>query len=424
MDKIKAKKLRRVNAETLIVTIDMGKTTPVGYCRCPDGTEVKPFEFANTRAGFIKLWNCIVQTKTAKSLKEVVVGYESTGCYAEPLLHFFKDKPVRLIQVNPLHTKRLKELNGNSPHKTDQKDPKVIADIIELGHGLTVVIPKGAAAELRRLTQARERELKRRTALYNQLQDLVFLCFPELLQLMKNVKTKTTQHLLQHYPTPALLLAQGVESLAFTLRRVSKGKLGLDRAKALYAAAENSVGISDGLIGLNLEIQALLAAITTSDTYITSLEHAMRHQLEAIPYSKLLLSMKGLGVVTVAGLIGEVGDFTKFHTQSEMLKLAGLDLFEISSGKHKGQKRISKRGRSLMRKLLFFAAINTVRKGGIMHGQYHQYLQNGMKKMKALIAIARKLLGIMFALVRTQKEYDVNYQKVTIVTEPQLLLAA
>jgi transposase len=107
-----------------------------------------------------------------------------------------------------------------------------------------------------------------------------------------------------------------------------------------------------------------------------------------------------------------------------MLKLAGLDLFEISSGKHKGQKRISKRGRSLMRKLLFFAAINTVRKGGIMHGQYHQYLQNGMKKMKALIAIARKLLGIMFALVRTQKEYDVNYQKVTIVTEPQLLLAA
>jgi len=424
MEKIKAKKLRRVNAETLIVTIDMGKTTPVGYCRCPDRTEVKPFEFTNNRAGFTKLWNCIVQTQAAKGLKEVVVGYESTGCYAEPLLHFLQNKPVRLIQVNPLHTKRLKELQGNSPHKTDQKDPKVIADIIELGHGLTVVIPKGAAAELRRLTQARERELKRRTALYNQLQDLVFLCFPELLQIMKNVKTKTTQYLLQHYPTPVLLLAQGVESLAFTLRRISKGKLGLERAKALSAAAGHSVGITDGLIGLNLEIQAILAAITVSDTYITSLEHEMRHHLEQIPYSPLLLSIKGLGLVTVAGLIGEVGDFTKFHSQKEVLKLAGLDLFEISSGKHKGQRRISKRGRSLMRKLLFFAAMNTVRTGGIMHQQYQQYLQNGMKKIKALVAIARKLLGIMFALVRTQSEYYENYQKAPAEAEPQLLLAA
>ena len=55
--------------------------------------------------------------------------------------------------------------------------------------------------------------------------------------------------------------------------------------------------------------------------------------------------MKGLGVVTVAGLIGEVGDFTKFRTQSEIMKLAGLDLYEISSGKRKGQRRISKTGK-------------------------------------------------------------------------------
>lgn len=78
-----------------------------------------------------------------------------------------------------MHTKRLKELQGNSPNKTDQKDPKVIADIIELGHALTVIIPEGAAAELRRLTQARERAIQRRTALFNQLQDLVFVLFPE-----------------------------------------------------------------------------------------------------------------------------------------------------------------------------------------------------------------------------------------------------
>jgi transposase len=143
----------------------------------------------------------------------------------------------------------------------------------------------------------------------------------------------------------------------------------------------------------------------------------MTRQLKEISYSPLILSMKGLGLVTVAGLIGEVGDFSKFHTQKELLKLAGLDLFEISSGKHKGNRRISKRGRSLLRKILFFAAINTVRKGGIMHEHYQRYLQNGMKKLKALIAITRKLLGIIFALVRTQSEYLHNYQAISVKQE-------
>ena len=68
-----------------------------------------------------------------------------------------------------------------------------------------------------------------------------------------------------------------------------------------------------------------------------------------------------MGMVTVAGLIGEVGNFT-FYTIAEIMKLAGLDLYEVSSGKHKGQRRISKRGRALMRKLLFFAALNAVPK--------------------------------------------------------------
>ena len=45
-----------------------------------------------------------------------------------------------------MHTKRMKEVNDNSPLKTDDKDPRVIADIIRLGHALTVVVPEGDAA--------------------------------------------------------------------------------------------------------------------------------------------------------------------------------------------------------------------------------------------------------------------------------------
>jgi transposase len=369
--------------------------------------------------GFKKLWDRICWMKVAHHLEEVVVGYESTGVYAEPFVHYLRDKPVKVIQVNPMHTKRMKELEGNSPGKTDRKDPKVIADVMELGHGLSVVIPEGAAAELRRLSQARERSTKRRTALYNQLHDLVFLFFPEFLQVMKDLKTRSAQYLLHHCPTPQEIRSLGLEALGAILRKVSRGKLAPERAQALDKAAQESVGLKEGQRGILLEMGHLLSELDLLEGFIHQLEREMACTLHQIPCSRSLLSLKGIGKITAAGLIGEVGDFKKFPTASEVEKLAGLDLFEISSGKHKGNRHISKRGRPLLRKLLYFAAMNTVRTGGVMHAPYQRHLERGMPKIKALVAISRKLLRILFALVRDHSEYQNNYSR-----EKELKLAA
>jgi transposase len=169
------------------------------------------------------------------------------------------------------------------------------------------------------------------------------------------------------------------------------------------------VGLQEGRRGILLEIEEILSGLEACQRFIEKVEKEILPYLEQIPYSNSLLSVKGIGAVTVAGLIGEVGDFRQFHTLREVMKLAGLDLFEISSGKHQGNRHISKRGRPLLRKLLYFAAINTIRKGGVMHACYQRHLEKGMPKTKALIAIARKLLGILFALVRNHSQYDEQY---------------
>lgn len=231
MRDVNTKKLKRVNGKTLLVTVDASKMKHTGYCRCPDGTDIKPFEFFNTGRGFQEFWDRVCQMKITHNLEEVVVGFESTGPYAEPLLHFLQKRDVRLVQVNPMHTKRMKELQGNSPGKTDQKDPKVIADIIiELGHALTVVIPEGTVAELRRPTQARERSIQRRSILLNQLQDMVFLVFPEFLEVMKDMSIRTTRYLLNNYPRPRDITEVGVTTLTQILKKVSRGRLGQERA--------------------------------------------------------------------------------------------------------------------------------------------------------------------------------------------------
>ena len=147
--------------------------------------------------------------------------------------------------------------------------------------------------------------------------------------------------------------------------------------------------------------------------FIGEIETEMAETLERIPFSKRLLSIKGLGIVSIAGIIGEVGDFSKFKTQSEIMKLAGLDLYEISSGKRKGQRRISKRGRSLLRKILYCAAIQMIRKNGIMHRYYTRLTSTGMLRIMALVAVARKLLRIIYAIVRDNRDYVGEYQAPT-----------
>ena len=90
MAKIQTKKLKFVNDKTLIATVDIGKGLNMGYARCPDHSEVKPFEFANNRAGFDKFWDCLEKARDSKNLDSIIVGFESTGAYGEPLQHFLK----------------------------------------------------------------------------------------------------------------------------------------------------------------------------------------------------------------------------------------------------------------------------------------------------------------------------------------------
>jgi transposase len=410
MKGLKAKMVKMVREGTLIATVDIGLTSNTGYCTTLDGRDIKSFRFDNIKEGFEKFWHMIVASKKRFGCDEVLVGYESTGPYAEPLVHYLANKPVKIVQVNPMHTKKMKEVNDNSPLKTDDKDPRVIADIIRLGRALTIVVPEGDSANLRRLNNARERHVGEQTALLNQLQQLVFIIFPEFKTVLKNMKGKTAQHILKRYTTPERIGTLSKEALGEEMRKRSMGKFGIKDAESLIGLARETVGIKEGLAGLFMDIRHILTQLEAEARFISEIEAEMGATLERIPCSVKLLSIKGLGTVSVAGLIGEVGDFSKFSTQSEIMKLAGLDLYEISSGRRKGQRRISKRGRSLLRKILFYAAIQMIRKNGIMYDYYTRLTGRGMEKMRALIAVSRKLLRIIHAILRDNRDYVGGYQ--------------
>jgi hypothetical protein len=238
---------------------------------------------------------------------------------------------------------------------------------------------------------------------------LLHRVFPEFSQVIKDPLCQTGRYLLQHYPTPEAIASLGLEGLSKMMKEKSRGKLREGEAMRLLQAAKCSVGIKEGLGALCQEIKLLLSQIELIEGAIRQIETELPKWLAQVPYSQRLLSIPRVSPVTVAAIIGEVGDFRSFPNQGAIIKLAGLNLYEISSGNYQGERHISKRGRQLMRKLLFFVSLNVVRKGGIMHQKYQDMVERGVKKIKALVAISRRLLRLMYALVRDNKDYIHNY---------------
>lgn len=137
-------KITQVTETTLVVGVDIGSQWH--YARAFDwrGIELtrKVFRFSNDLDGYIAFeeW---VQNVSAKSAKmDILIGCEPTGHYWFTFAKYVKERGMKLAFVNPYHVKQSKEMDDNSPRKTNQKDPKTIAKLVTEGRYLFPYIPE------------------------------------------------------------------------------------------------------------------------------------------------------------------------------------------------------------------------------------------------------------------------------------------
>jgi len=397
--------MKNVSKTTLLMSVDGSKDNHWVYLKEWRGDGWKPFVISNDRRGFDEVKEKIELFKRERGLDNVAMAYESTGSYLQPLVRYMKEKGAELIQVNPKHVKRIKELPDNSPGKTDMKDPGVIAFVAERNAGMSAVLPTGKYAELRQYIQIREQLIGDRTRNLNRMEAIIAEYFPEFLKIMKKVQGKTSMYLLRHYGTPEKMIALGKESLNQVLLKISRSKLKEDRTELLYQAAKSTIGVKEGVLCMEYRIHVLLDQYNLITSQLKELGNRIIEVCQSIPYAKYIESIKGMGWLTTAYLLGEVSDLRNYTKAKQLEKLAGLNLFEISSGRHIGQKRITKRGRELIRKILYLAALRMVRKSGIFYQIYQDLLKRGKCKTVALVNVSKKILRLAFAVARDEVTY-------------------
>jgi transposase len=186
--------------------------------------------------------------------------------------------------------------------------------------------------------------------------------------------------------------------------------VGQKRAVLLLAAANESIGVPEGLGAARLRLTQCLEEIFFWQKQLLQTEAAMEKALAKTGLAEYLLSIPGIGIVTAASFLGEVGDFTRYEDWRQIRKLAGYNLTINQSGdSKKGVTKISKRGRAGLRSILYQAALVLVAKNPQFKALY-RYLttrpQNPLKSKQALVVIACKLLRVMFTLAKEKRLYD------------------
>lgn len=403
-------KIMQITDRTLVIGVDIAKK--VHFARAFDwrGIEVaKTFNFKATSTGFseFKEWAQEIAKKNDKD--KIVVGFEPTGHYWFTFAQAVLEEGMMVVQVNPYHVKSSKELDDNSPSKSDRKDPKTIAMLIKDGRYQIPYMPKGIYAELRKASNLREEWLKKIWAIKNKVQRWLDTYFPEFLDVFSDWEGKAAIMTLGKIGLPDRIASKTATEIVSVWREEVKRAVGIKKAQKLIDIASSSVGIREGLKMAEYEIQLLLREYREVRAVMDGLEERLKEIVLTIPGAERMLEVKGIGIKTVAGFLAEVGDITRFSHPDQIIKLAGLNLRENSSGDHKGETTITKRGRSRLRALLFRAILPMTAKNSEfneLHKYYTTRAENPLKKKQSLMVLCRKLIKIAYKMITENVSYN------------------
>ena len=123
-----------------------------------------------------------------------------------------------------------------------------------------------------------------------------------------------------------------------------------------------------------------------------------------------VLTIKGIGVITLAILLAETNGFLLFNSARQLVSYSGYDIVENQSGKHRGKTKISKKGNGHIRRALFFPAFTAItHKCKPLLNLYNRTFENHKIKMKSYVAVQKKLLILAYTMWKKNEAFKEDY---------------
>ncbi len=348
------------------------------------------FRIPNNREGFEKL--------ASKISKEDVIALEATGIYHEPLYNFLDSNEYKVIILHPYQVKNISKTMNKS--KNDKLDAKSIAVIIsDFSAKLKKVkMPTDKVRSLREIVRHRNYLSNMLANFERKLRRELFLVMPEIEKYFSKMNSPVLLELLERYPTPSKIISSLDE-----VKKIVGWKE--DKIKEFEADIRKSIGIEDEEGIYALVVVSIVKEIKHLSEELDEIEKKIESLIKGTPESKKLRTMKGIGLITAATIIAEIGDIERFDTKRQLTSYIGLDPVTIQSGQSSKRLHISKKGSRALRKSLYSLALRLIRYDKRFRDFYKRLRERGKNAKLALVAVERKSLEIIFHILKTGEEY-------------------
>lgn len=369
----------------LFVGIDIGKNNHVASMMDENGKVVfKAFSFPNTTDGGNALFSKLSSYSSNPS--DFEIDMEATGHYWLSVYSFLFEKGLLLHVINPIQTDGWRKGTEIRKRKNDTIDSVLIADLIRYGQFVETRLADEDLFSLRTLTRIRTYLVESISDLKRKVVCVLDQVFPEYQSIFSNIFGKTSKEILLQFSSPIDFENVSSETLAELLAQLSRQKVGAKKAEQLKAAASSSFGITFAKNSFTFQLKALIEQISFLESPITTIT--------------------GIGNVTGAAIISEIGDISKFDNPRKLVAFAGIDASVTQSGEFEATHNVmSKRGSPYLRKAIFQAALIASFKDPVLSDYYQKKRSEGKHHLTCVGAVARKMCNIIFAVLKNNKPY-------------------
>ena len=384
-----------------IVGVDIGKNNHEATIIDDTGSIIgKSIKFTNSHNGGNKL---IEHIKKYTRNSKVIFGLEATGHYWLSLYSFLMTKGYEINVINPIQSDSFRNLYIRKT-KNDTKDSFIIAEVIRFGKFTNTKLCDDKILALRQLCRYKLSLTTEISELKCRITTVLDQIFPEYNKLFSDIWGVSSKAVLEKCQTPEGILKLSINDLTELLKTKSKGRLGFNKAEEIQNAAKNTFGIKIAKEAFKFQIKQLISQILFLEKQMKSLDSEIEFYYNQ--FNSHLTTIPGIGFVTAAIILSEIGDIKRFKNSSSLVAYAGIDPTVKQSGQFlSNNNKMSKRGSPYLRRALFLAASTCVLHDSPLNKYYNKKRNEGKHHLVAVGATANKLTRIVFAVMRDKRDY-------------------
>ena len=401
-------KIRRITPDTLICGIDIGKTKCcVRFCDYR-GMEVYHKVWFDRTENLDAIGCQITAAMYKENKNDVIISFEPTGHYWLNIDKYFKDCGQETVLMPTYTVKQEKEQYDQNPTKSDPKDALLIARLTSEGKYVKPIERNEIYQDIYSGYQIYDDIQIEINRIKNKIHVWNDKYFPELERVYK-IDSVGVKPIYENQLIPSEINDMELEVFIEIMIK-NNGYAKKSNIINLKKLCEKSNAINIDNFS-KYEIKRLYERYEGLVKELEEVKNKLIELASQIDYVEKLVEISGVNYISVIGIIAETGDLRNYEHAKQVIKMSGLSLKENSSGKKKGKKHISKRGRSKLRRNLKQIGISLVKNNNFflqLHNYYTTQRDNKLSKIISINAIIRKFTYIMMSIVKTGESFNVE----------------